>query len=211
MTRLRQDRHVLHGIASPVLTVLSGGDLQMVNQKLYARAGGPFLCAACRIYSRKNRCDAWTNALPRYLRIIKSRYGFYAIFYGSFMHVRSCGGSRAFGQATTSRMVFQGSGFSFDAGMLLSALLYASSAAFFFTWSSAFGASCCCLFPFAMAWAGAVTASKVIAIAAITVLILKSFRIWPNLIPTIPAFRLNAPTVLFITFEIFETGVLDFE
>ena len=45
--------------------------------------------------------DAWTNALPRYLRIIKSRYGFYAIFYGSFMHVRSCGGSRAFGQATT--------------------------------------------------------------------------------------------------------------
>ena len=27
--------------------------------------------------------DAWTNALPRYLRIIKSRYGFYAIFYGS--------------------------------------------------------------------------------------------------------------------------------
>src|ERR1035437_6838718 len=122
--------------------------------------------------------DAWTNALPRYLRIIKSRYGFYAIFYGSFMHVRSCGGSRAFGQATTYRMVFQGSGFSFDAGMLLSALLYASSAAFFFTWSSAFGASCCCLFPFAMAWAGAVTASNVIAIAAITVLILKSFRIW---------------------------------
>ena len=78
----------------------------------------------------------------------------------------------------TYRMLFQGSNFSFDAGMLLSALLYASSAAFFFTWSSAFGASCCCLFPFAMAWAGAVTASKVIAIAAITVLILKSFRIW---------------------------------
>src|ERR1039458_9646254 len=64
-------------------------------------------------------------------------------------------------------MVFQGSGFSVDAGMLLSALLYASSAAFFFTWSSAFGASCCCLFPFAMAWAGAVTASNVIAIAAV--------------------------------------------
>jgi len=78
----------------------------------------------------------------------------------------------------TYRMLFQGSDFSLDVGMLLSALLYASSAAFFFTWSSAFGASCCCLFPFAMAWAGAVTASKVIAIAAITILILKSFRIW---------------------------------
>ena len=32
-----------------------------------------------------------------------------------------------------------------------------------------------------------------------------------NLIPTIPASRLKAPTVLFVTFEIFETGVLDFE
>ena len=36
-------------------------------------------------------------------------------------------------------------------------------------------------------------------------------RRWPNLIPTIPAFRLNASTVLFITLEIFATGVLDFE
>ena len=36
-------------------------------------------------------------------------------------------------------------------------------------------------------------------------------RRWPNLIPTIPAFRLNAPTVLFVILEIFETGVLDFE
>jgi hypothetical protein len=46
MTRLRQDRHVLHGIASPVLTVLSGGDLQMVNKKfdaahVYARRAEP--------------------------------------------------------------------------------------------------------------------------------------------------------------------------
>jgi hypothetical protein len=29
--------------------------------------------------------------------------------------------------------------------------------------------------------------------------------------PPIADFRLNAPTVLFITFEIFATGVLDFE
>jgi len=36
-------------------------------------------------------------------------------------------------------------------------------------------------------------------------------RWWPNLIPTIPAFLLNASTVLFITLDIFATGVLDFE
>ena len=45
MTRLRQDRHVLHGIASPVLTVLSGGDLKTVNKKfdaarVYAQRAG---------------------------------------------------------------------------------------------------------------------------------------------------------------------------
>jgi hypothetical protein len=144
----------------------------------------------------KKRCYACANALQRQRRIIKSGHGINAIIYGSFMHAWP---RRATWQAgpllsdrgapsvqydemslklATYRMLFQGSNFSFDAGMLLSALLYASSTAFFFTWSSAFGASCCCLFPFAMAWAGAVAASKVIAIAAITVLILKSFRIW---------------------------------
>jgi fucose permease len=61
-------------------------------------------------------------------------------------------------------MLFQGSSFSFDPGMFLSAFLYASSAAFFFAWSSAFGASCCCLFPFAIALTGATTASNAIAI-----------------------------------------------
>jgi hypothetical protein len=43
----------------------------------------------------KNCCDAWTNALQRQLRNIKSRYGIYAIFYGSFMHILSCAGSPA--------------------------------------------------------------------------------------------------------------------
>ena len=74
-------------------------------------------------------------------------------------------------------MLFQGSSFSFDPGMFLSAFLYASSAAFFFAWSSAFGASCCCLFPFAIALTGATTASNAIAIAVMKFLI---FKFFPN-------------------------------
>ena len=89
-------------------------------------------------------------------------------------------------------MVFQGSSFSFDVGMLLSAFLYASSAAFFFALSSAaFGVSCCCLFPFPIPWACADVAISATATAAMTVFVVNLFCMWA----TCP-FRKSYPDVL---------------
>lgn len=93
-------------------------------------------------------------------------------------------------------MLFQGSSFSFDPGMFLSAFLYASSAALFFTWSSAFGASCCCLFPFAIALTGATTASNAIAIAVMKFLIFKSFRIGSRLSAALAMADYYSPMVI---------------
>jgi hypothetical protein len=48
MTRLRQDGFVLHGIASPVLTVVRPGNLQTVNDNSRARSGVIFYASFTR-------------------------------------------------------------------------------------------------------------------------------------------------------------------
>jgi hypothetical protein len=86
MRGLRQNRYVLHGIASPVLT----GYPAVVCEWLIINS----TCApAARVYERlarlmhlKKRHYAGANALQRQSRIIKSGHGANAIIYGSFMH-----------------------------------------------------------------------------------------------------------------------------
>jgi hypothetical protein len=76
---------------------LSGGDLQTVNKKfdaarVYARRAEPVRKKVARCL---DKCIAAVSAYHQIsLRLLRN-------FLWKLMHVRSCGGSRAFGQATT--------------------------------------------------------------------------------------------------------------
>jgi len=88
MTRLRQDRLILNGIASPVPSVLLVADLQMVNEKLRASIASFCLCASMPgRHAEKQRRRAG-NAARKYRGAVKSRYGKNAILYEKFIRIR---------------------------------------------------------------------------------------------------------------------------
>ena len=88
MTRLRQDRLILNGIASPVPSVLLAVDLQMVNEKLCASIAGFYLCASMPGRCAEKQRQRAGNAARRYRGAVKSCYGKSAILYEKFIRIR---------------------------------------------------------------------------------------------------------------------------